>query len=290
MTAIEVPTSLSWWQGMPGGADWLGRLPRLAAECAEQWRLTLERPFEASNASLVVPAGDVVLKINPPDEESEHEAEALRLWDGDGAVRLLAHDPERRALLLERCDPGTLLLELDDDGAAGVVAALLPRLWQPPPSDFRRLETVAARWVEELPRTWEEYGRPFDRILLDAAVGALRELGPTQGPLVAANEDLHAGNVLRSRREPWLVVDPKPLAGERAFTPVPMVRDRKEDMLGGPRPRRRLRRRLDRFSSDLELDRERVRGWTVAHTLAWGFGPHGAIPAHVELVRLLLEI
>ena len=191
-------------------------------------------------------------------------------------------------MLLERCEPGTPLIDLDDDAAGDVVAGLLPRLWKTPPSELRLLADVAARWVEELPLEWQRSGRPFDRSILDAAVGALRELGPTQGPLVLANEDLHAGNVLRSTREPWLVIDPKPIAAEREFTPVAMIRDRKEDVLAGPRPLARFRRRLDRLSSDLELDRERMRGWAVAHTVAWGCEKHAA-PAHAETARLLLE-
>ena len=103
-----------------------------------------------------------------------------------------------------------------------------------------------------------------------------------------ANEDLHAENVLRSTREPWLVIDPKPIAAEREFTPVAMIRDRKEEVVAG----------LSRYAaspptrppaSDLELDRERVRGWTIAHTLAWGFEPSPGIPsAHAEVARLLL--
>ena len=155
---------------------------------------------------------------------------------------------------------------------------------------LRLLADVAARWVEELPELWEHYGRPFERELLDAAVGTLRELGPTQGPLVLANEDLHAGNVLRAQREPWLVIDPKPVAAEREFTPVAMIRDDKEQLLAEPDPLRRLRRRLDRFSADLELDRERVRGWAIAHTIAWGFEkPAGFYAAHADIARLLLE-
>ncbi len=236
----------------------------------------------------MAPAGDTVLKIGWPHEESEHEALALRVWNGDGAVRLLDEDPERHAMLLERCEPGAPLLGLGDDEAGDVVSGLLPRLWKAPPPELRLLADVAARWVDELPDLWHSIGRPFDRKILDAAVGALRELGPTQGPLVLANEDLHAGNVLRSTREPWLVIDPKPLAAEREFTPVAMVRDRKEEVLAGPHALRRLRRRLDRFSADLELDRERVRGWTVAHTVAWGCEKQ-ATPAHAETARLLLE-
>jgi streptomycin 6-kinase len=275
---------------MPAGPEWLDRLPRLAAECAEQWSLQLEPPSAASNASLVVPAGDVVLKLNPPDDESEHEPDALRVWSGEGAVRLLAHDPERRALLLERCRPGTTLLELDDDAAGDVVAALLPRLWKPPPRTLRLSSDLALRWIDELPRQWHATGRPFERSLLDAAVAALRELGPTQGPLVLSNEDFHAGNVLRGTREPWLAIDPKPIAAEREFTLLAMIRDRPREVLAGPRPRARLQRRLDRLSSDLELDRSRGRYWTGAHTLAWGFEPDLSYyhAGHADVARLLL--
>jgi streptomycin 6-kinase len=182
------------------------------------------------------------------------------------------------------------LLELDDDEAGDVVAGLLPRFWKPPPVEFRLLADVAERWIEELPAQWETFARPFPRRTLDAAIAALRELGPTQGRLVVANEDLHAGNVLASRREPWLLIDPKPLAAEREFTLVGMIRDRKEEVLAGPFPQRRLQRRLDRLCSDLGLDRERARGWAVAHTLAWGFDPDGFHAAHAGVAQLLLEV
>ena len=48
-----------------------------------------------------------MLKLQFPHREVEHEAEALRRWDGDGAVRLLDVAPEHHALLLERAEPGT---------------------------------------------------------------------------------------------------------------------------------------------------------------------------------------
>ena len=240
--------------------------------------------------SFVAPAGDVVLKVGFPHEESEHEAAVLRAWDGQGAVRLVAEDPERHALLLERCDPGTPLLEVDDDDACDVVAGLLPRLWsRPPPHGLRKLADVAARWVQELPELWEQRGRPFERPLLVGATNALEELGPSQGDLVIGNEDLHGANVLRATREPWLVIDPKPIAAEREFGPVAMIRDVKE-LVAGPVPAARVHRRLDRLSSALGLDRARVRGWTAAHTLAWGFKGDGFDAAHADIARLLLDV
>lgn len=282
-------TGLEHLRDLPGGAGWLDALPRLVAECAEQWGLDLGRPMPGGNCAVVAPAGDVVLKVGFPHEESAHEALALRAWDGGGAVRLVAEDPDRHAMLLERCRPGTPLFDLGEEAVLDVAVALAPRLWMEPPAGLRLLSEITARWVEELPASWERHGRPFESRLLDAAVDALRELGPTQGDLVLANEDFHAGNVLRAEREPWLLIDPKPVAAERAFTVVAMVRDRKREVLAGPDPLGRVRRRLDRFSSELGLDRERVRGWALAHTLAWGFEPSGFHESHVGMARLLLE-
>jgi streptomycin 6-kinase len=144
---VEIPRRLGWWRGVPGGAEWLDRLPRLAAECADQWQLQLGRPFDSGNVSLVlaVERADgrpAVLKINFPDEESEHEADALDFWGGVAAVRLLAHDRRRRALLIERCLPGTMLwLVADVDEANRFACAVLRRLWRPPPPEnvFRPL-------------------------------------------------------------------------------------------------------------------------------------------------------
>jgi streptomycin 6-kinase len=117
---VSVPEGLEWWLDEPGGAEWLESLPRIVDACVNNWALTVEPPFEPAHISLVVPATvpdgrAVVLKVNFPEEESEHEADALAHWDGRGAVELLAHDHSRRALLVERCVPGDQLWSVEDD-------------------------------------------------------------------------------------------------------------------------------------------------------------------------------
>jgi streptomycin 6-kinase len=253
-------------------------------ECARRWRLELEEPFEYAFASLAIPAGGVVLKIQFPDREAEHEADALRVWDGEGAVRLLDHDPERHALLLERARPGTSLAGVGQDEALDVVADLLPRLWKHAGVPFRTVADEAAWWVDCLPEQWEQAGQPFERSLLDAATEALVELPVTQGELVLVHQDLHADNILRAEREPWLVIDPKPLLAEREFSLAPIVR--------GPElghDRASVHHRLDRLSAALGLDRERARRWTIAQTIDWGLTDDGAIATHVDVARWLME-
>jgi len=206
---------------------------------------------------------DAVLKIQKPHRESEHEAAALELWDGDGAIRLLDQDPDEHALLLERCLPGTPLWEAGREAALDVFVELLPRSWKPAGHPFRPLADEAAWWAEYLPsQDWSAAPE-----VLDAALEALRELPSTQGEQVLVNQDLHAENVLAAQREPWLAIDPKPLAGEREFGVAPIVRSfelghSKQDVIY----------RFDRLTSELGLDRERARGWTIVQTTAWDEG------------------
>jgi streptomycin 6-kinase len=240
---------------IPGGPEWLAALPGLVAECVEQWSLELEEPI-GTGYSFVAPAGDVFLKLSLPDEESEHEAEALAQWNGVGAVQLIARDDERRAMLVERLRPATQLWALPDDEATEIAAGVLEQLWVPAAEPFRRLEEAAARWAEELPE------RGLDRELVEPVVAFLRDAGPTQRESLLLHQDLHGGNVLRSERG-WLAIDAKPLVGEREFDVASLIRDRR------PTSKRRMERRLAFFVDRLQLDPERTRGWAIAHAIAW---------------------
>lgn len=270
-----IPAQLEWLRSSEAGRAWLDRLPVAVAECAAHWNLDLENPFPYAFTSLAVPGRqrdgtDVVLKIRFVDVETEHEPLALRIWAGDGAVRLL--DEHRDALLLERCIPGT---PVPSSLGLAVLQGLLPRLWKPvkaPP--FRSLSEEAARWEKGL------LARRRDRVV-DAALDALRTLPGTQGEQVLLHQDLHGWNVLAAQREPWLVIDPKPLVGEREFSLSPIIRSTE---LG--RGKREMIRRLDRLTSELGLDRERARLWCLAQTVAWSAdGP----PTHAEVAEWLLE-
>lgn len=225
-----------------------------------------------------------MLKIGFPHREGEHEAHALEVWDGDGAVRLLAFDADRHAFLLERCRPGTPLKDLAMDAALDVMIELLPRLWKPVGAPFRPLADEAAWWASYLPEYWERAGRPFERELLAAALEAIDNLAETQGEQVLVHQDLHADNVLAAEREPWLVIDPKPLAGEREFGIAALVRGRE---LG--HSAEAVRHRLDRLTQELGLERERARRWALAHTIAWGIGPDYVGLHHVDVARWLLQ-
>jgi streptomycin 6-kinase len=273
--------------GLTHGA-WLERVPELVRERVDRWELRLGEPYVAGAAGYTarVELSDgtpAVLKVIYPHRESEHEAAALDLHDGAGTVRLLGQDSDRGAMLLERCEPGAPISQLGGEAALDVIVELLPRLWKPAGKPFRPLAEEAAWWVEQLPGEWESVGRPFERALLDAGLDALRELPKSQGEQVLVNQDLHGENILAAQREPWLVIDPKPLIGEREFALAPIVRSFE---LGDMR--RDVLHRLDRLSSELGLDRERARWWTIGQTLAWTLDS-SHLPQHVQTMRWLVE-
>jgi streptomycin 6-kinase len=292
---VQIPSTLERWWGEPEGAAWLQALPGIVAHYVDAWGLRLGSPFEAYH-SFVAPAvtadgGDAVLKVNLPNADMEREPDALLAWGGVVSVRLLASDPERRALLVERCRPGSQLWSVEDDAEATTIAAnVMRRLWCPPPAGhrFRRLADEAARWAIELPQHYERHGRPFERSILDEAVFALTALGPDQREQVVVHQDLHGGNIISAQREPWLVIDPQPLVAEPEFDVASLLRDRREVLVTADGSRT-VARRLDILSDLLGLDRERMRLWGVAHALAWGIDGEEVMPDHVHAARLLHE-
>jgi len=271
---VRIPQALAdVWQHEP---EWLAALPRLAEESAKQWGIGLEQPVDTPY-SLVVPAADVVLKLHAPsDVEAHPEADALAIWGGNGAVRLVARDEARNALLLERSLRATRLWDGQVDGAT-VVSELIPRLQLDVAGDHRfpLLTTEADRWNEELPRWYADGGRPFEKRLLEHALDVYRTVDRSASVLV--NQDLHGANILAAKREPWLVIDPKPLVGERELEASGLLRNTHD-----------VSRWLD-VLVELGFDRERARGWGVAHNLAWAWDERrGWLEQHVEEARRIL--
>jgi len=275
---MQLPTGLrEMWKREP---EWLDELPRVVRELAAAWDLALEEPIDTPH-SLVVPAGDVVLKVNAPSHrEADHEADALLHWDARGAVRVVARADEHRAFLIERCRPGTRLWDSGADEPS-VVAELLPRLWSEgtEPHPFRLAADEARRWDEEVAVRYEHGGRPFEQALVDLASDVFRTADPGAKALV--NQDLHGGNILSATREPWLVIDPKPLVGERELDAVGLLRNA---AWNGGAPAVRLW--LD-VLGETGLDRERAQAWGVAHALAWGWADGAWSTPSVDAARVI---
>jgi streptomycin 6-kinase len=243
------------------GAEWLAGLPALTESFLTRWDLTVDGPLMHGVCALVVPvrrpSGEpAVLKVTWPHDEARHEALALSLWDGDGAVRLYAHDDDAWALLLERLDPAVTLRDAPIDEALAVVTSMIRRLDRPAPPGMRHMRDNAARWVHELPEENDENDGLVPAGLVEQAVAYCRELTPGNR---LVNEDLHYDNVLRGERAPWLVIDPKPIAGDAEFGLIPLLWNRFDDVqaAGG----------LAAIADAAGLDRELARRWTFVRAV-----------------------
>jgi streptomycin 6-kinase len=268
---------------------------RNAAErLADRWRLQLGEPYPAGLGGLVVRATTAdgqpaVLKVITPHRESRWECRALELMDGAGAVQVLRRNEDGTAMLLERCEPGHPLSSAGSQAALDVLVGLLPRTWVPAGNDVDSLQDVdtlqdeAHHWLGGLEPAWERSGRGYPRRLLDAAQEALGWLADSQGEQVLVNQDLHGDNVLAAAREPWLMIDPKPLRGEREFAAAPVVRSAE---LG--HSARDVRYRLDRLVAELGLDARRTWAWALAQTVAWCLEDDVPLAQHVDVATWLL--
>ena len=131
------------------GRRWIAGLPIMAASSMDRWQLAIDGQVASGAVALIIPVvrrdgSKAVLKLQPVDDETGGEPAALRTWAGQGAVRLLEHDPGSGAMLLERLDASSLME--DDEAAAQTIAELLVQLNSvDAPAGLRSLSDVAAR-------------------------------------------------------------------------------------------------------------------------------------------------
>jgi streptomycin 6-kinase len=172
-------------------------------------------------------------------------------------VRLLEADDNLNAMLLERCEPGDMLRVLPEPEQDLVIASLLRRLWRPPSPQFafRPVSAMLAYWAEE---TIAAAPLWIDSGLVRAGLRLFDELPRRSSDDVVLATDLHAGNVLRAQREPWLAIDPKPFVGDRAYDATQHLCNCKERMRTAPGET------ILRFADLLEIDDERIRMWMFA--------------------------
>ena len=132
----------------------LGPLTATAREVAADWGVELGSPFALARYSYVAPAGcRAVLKVTPPeDDEADEEPDALELWGGHGAVRLLRRDDRRRVMLIERVYPGADLSGLREDEATSIAVNVGLRLWRSAAEPFRWIGDHVPRWLDNAAR------------------------------------------------------------------------------------------------------------------------------------------
>src|SRR3954451_24836444 len=221
----------------------LGSAKAAALDAAARWGIELGEQFHLSRFSYVAAAGnDAVLKVAwEGDDEALHEADALELWDGDGAVRVLRRDG--RVLLEERAQPGTDISDLDQDEAIAVAVELVSRLWRPAGAPFRPVVDHVLRWLEKDPSPLTEHARE-----LVTSLGSGEWL---------VHGDFHHHNVLRHTRG-YVAIDPKPYLSDREYDVYTWL----HNPLSYTMNRNDVDRRIAQFVA-AGLDEWRIRAWAI---------------------------
>lgn len=284
-----------------GGAEWLAQLPELLAECERRWLLTIRPSNFTLSYNYVAPATladgtEIVLKVGVPNPEQCTEIEALQIYNGRSAVRLLDADPDKGILLLDRLTPGEMLTTItDDDEATRLAAQVMQNLWQPLPAEHNF--PSVADWANGLAELRQEFGGgtgPFEEKLVETAESLFTDLLASSSETVLLHGDLHHYNIL-SMGDGWTVIDPKGIAGEPAYEVGALLRN-PFTIFDEPELKRITARRLDILAETLVLDRERLRQWSLAQAVlsAWWSYEDGGDPADwdptMRLAAVLSEL
>ncbi|MFJ1736968.1 aminoglycoside phosphotransferase family protein [Streptomyces sp. NPDC088254] len=259
----------------PDGDEWLAGLPEAARQAAALRELTVERvqvPGGRSSLVVLVRYADgtpAVLKLAPPRFRPEAERAALAHWGGLGAVQLKEGPADEGVLVLERLHPDVSVRSLPEAKALLEAAGTLRRLWVEPPAG-ESFETVAERTGRQAEAMRGTAAGPEASALVDAALTARAELlaAPPEHRLLHGT--FRQSKVLAGERMPWLAVGPDPVVGECAFDLARLVRDRVEDLIASSSGASTTRRRVRKLADSLDLDQERVRGWTLFRAVESG--------------------
>jgi streptomycin 6-kinase len=285
--AVELPkTFVKNFTDLTGGEGkvWLEQLPNLISSLEQHWNIRVGKHFSNLSYNFVAPATrndgtPAVLKIGFPGELSVLlEANALRVYAGDGAVKLLGHDSSAEALLLERLEPGESLPHFsNNEENTRITATLLKRLWRKVDNsqDFRNLDS----WTRELHQMYEKHrhDKTFKYLpLLDKAVQLYKE--HREGEQVLLHADLHHDNILTAQREPYLAIDPKGILGVKGFDVGTFLVNPFDALVTLPNVIEIHRERIAIFSEMLDMTQEEVNTWGFIFSVlsgCWVVGEHG---------------
>jgi streptomycin 6-kinase len=248
-------------------ASWLAALPRLVRDVVEEGELAYDGAPMHGSCALVVPVRTTggrpaVLKVAWPHDEEEHEHVGLQALQGNGTVRMYRADPRRHVMLLERLHADESLDDVWDLEACEIIARLYRRIHVSAPPQLHTLTSYLERWTADLQRLPND--APVPRRLVEQAIALSKGfLSDDASVGTMIHGDLHYANVLAGDREPWLVIDPKPVSGDPHYEVAPLLWNRWDELVASGNARDALRRRFHTVVDTAELDEARARDWVV---------------------------
>lgn len=267
------------------GQQWIEKLPSTIQEIEEKLAIQIIQPFSNLSYNYVSLARkengeEVVLKLGVPCEELNNEIEALRYFQGDGAVTLFDSDPDYGFLLLEYLKPGMSLAHIDDEKkATTIIGQTMKKLWKPVPT--RYTFPSIKKWANGLQRLRVHFdgdSGPLPKDLVEKAEDLFPQLIKTIAKPFLLHGDLHHDNVLCMGADRWLAIDPKGVFGEAEYETIAYLRNH---LFNKTNPKKILANRVQQLAEELQLDKERIIAWGLSHCILsswWYFESHGLVP------------
>ena len=287
------------------GYAFLKALPASIAAASARWGLTEVRPAPTLSYNFVAfatRAGEqVVLKMGVPDGGMESELAALRLFNGQGACRLIDYDEEKSWMLLERLRPGVMLSTLEDDEEATNIAAdVMRRIWRPLDSGSLISHTPhhfieLSEWFDGLQRLRAMFNGgtgPFPETLVERVERSVANFLAENHQPVLMHGDFHHFNILSSERG-WLIIDPKGVIGPAGYEVGPFLINPWGELLSGIDYRQMTKRRIAILHERLGFERERIREWGLAHAVLsawWGIEDNTGWDYALSFAEMIAEL
>jgi streptomycin 6-kinase len=257
------------------GEHWAKGIPQVIAAYEQKWQITAGKPFSLSY-NYAAPAKrkdgtDVVLKIGfPGDTEFLSEIAALKVFNGNAAVKLLEKDWSNAVILLERVLPGISVAHLHNTQKETEIASdVLLRLWKKTPFDTTDLIPLE-RWFEGFARHRKQFYQkqdPLPKDLFEKAQRLFATLLETTKNSMLIHGDFNHNNILSSQRDEWLVIDPKGIIGDPLYDTSVFLYNYLPNLSQREHVREVLQKRIAIFSKKLAADQKRIIHWGIAQSV-----------------------
>lgn len=241
----------------------------------DKWQLSNLRPLlhdpVTNNYVVLVYSdkykNDVVLKILLA---STNELEALKLFNGNGCVKLLEYDSVEKSFLLEYIKPGISLKSLfsiNDEEAIEITSNVIKKLHSRKliykAKDFRTVN----QWLDLL-KTFKS--KKISEEHLKKAKELSENLLELKQEQYLLHGDLHHENILKSNRdniEEWVAIDPKGVIGPLEYEVGRFIMNPIPDLLLQNKAKSIINNRIEKFCTIFGFDKQRLIDWLFVQSI-----------------------
>lgn len=275
------------------GERWIKNIPKITEYLAQKWQLTKIVPVDNMSWNYVAKVysnthGFVCIKISINETLIDDEIKALKYFDGHGMIKLIDHDTEFHALLLQQAIPGKSLKELylSNQGDAiiiynNVVRNLLSAL-KPYFTTYKHVRD----WLQVFDRIPEN---ALPKHLIHKAKLLSNQMLTQANDEFVLHGDLHMDNVI-SDHKGWIAIDPKGIIGPKEFEVACFDFITQDELSSSYDIRALFDARILKLSQLLEIDHSTLKNWVFIRLIlgaCWMIEDNGQADTFLKQVQIM---